>query len=197
MSGRRADVEIRPLSAATWNDFVELFGPDRGASGGCWCMFWRQPREEWKARTRQSNRRKIRRLVTPTSPPGLLAYRDGNPVGWVSIAPRDEFPRLNSSQYLKPIDRKRVWAVVCFYIRRGHRKSGVASALLAAAVESARTRGARIVEGYPVARTQESGDAWTGVPSMFKKAGFKEVERRHPSRPIVRRTLTRSTGRSR
>jgi len=189
MAGRSTEIEVRPLSARTWNDFVELFGQDRGASGGCWCMFWRQPREEWKARTRNGNQRKIRRLVKPGNPPGLLAYRDGKPVGWVSIAPRDEFPRLNSSQNLRPVDRKKVWSVVCFYIRRGHRKSGVASALLSAAVESARQRGARIVEGYPVAGTQESGDAWTGVPSMFTKVGFKEVERRHASRPIVRKTL--------
>jgi GNAT superfamily N-acetyltransferase len=189
MGGAAAEIEIRPLSSKTWNDFVELFGPDRGASGGCWCMFWRQSRADWKARTRHSNQRKIRRLVRPASPPGLLAYRDGKPVGWVSIAPREEFPRLNSSHYLGPVDRKQVWAVVCFYIRRGHRKTGVATALLDAAVESARTRGARIVEGYPAAGTQESGDAWTGVPSMFAKAGFKEVERRHPSRPIVRKIV--------
>jgi GNAT superfamily N-acetyltransferase len=190
MAGRASEIEIRPLSTRTWDDFVELFGPDRGASGGCWCMFWRQSREDWKARTRHSNQKKIRRLVKPKAPPGLLAYRDGKPVGWVSIAPRDEFPRLNASQYLKPVDRTKVWAVVCFYIRRGHRKSGVASALLAAAVESARKRGAQVVEGYPVARTQESGDAFTGLPSMFAKAGFKEVERRHPSRPIVRKTIS-------
>jgi GNAT superfamily N-acetyltransferase len=186
---RTDPIEVHPLTPDRWNDLVELFGPERGASGGCWCMFWRQSRADWKARTRHGNRAKIRRLVKPRKPPGLLAYRDGVPVGWVSIAPRDEFPRLNASQYLKPVDRKNVWAVVCFYIRRGHRKSGVASALLEAAVASARRRGARIVEGYPVAGTMESGDAWTGVPSMFFKAGFKEVERRHPSRPIVRKAL--------
>ncbi len=68
MAGRPAEIEVRPLSARTWNDFVELFGPDRGASGGCWCMFWRQSRAEWKARTRHSNQKKIRRLVKPASP---------------------------------------------------------------------------------------------------------------------------------
>ncbi len=197
MASRTAAIDVRPLSAATWEDFVELFGPDRGASGGCWCMFWRQPREAWKARTRHSNQRKIRRLVKPGNAPGLLAYRDGKPVGWVSIAPRTELPRLNVSQYLKPIDDKKVWAVVCFYIRRGHRKSGVASALLAAAIESARRRGARIVEAYPVAGTTSSGDAWTGVPSMFSRAGFREAERRHPSRPIMRKSVRPLTRRDR
>lgn len=183
-------IEVKPLTAARWDDLVELFGPDRGAAGGCWCMFWRQPKAEWRARTSESNRRKLRRRVKPRgAPPGLIAYREGKPVGWTSVAPRDEFPRLNSSQYLFPVDAKPVWAIVCFYIRRGHRKSGVASALLSAAVAEAAKRGARIVEGYPVAGSTESGDVWTGVPSMFERAGFREVERRHPSRPIVRKTI--------
>lgn len=183
-------IEVKPLTAGRWDDFVELFGPDRGAAGGCWCMFWRQSKPEWKARTNEGNRRKLRRLVRPRrAPPGLIAYREGKPVGWTSVAPRDEFPRLNASKTLAPFDAKPVWAIVCFYIRRGHRKSGVASALLAAAVDEAAKRGARIVEGYPVDGTTESGDAWTGVPSMFQRAGFREVERRHPSRPIVRKTI--------
>ena len=158
-------------------------------------MFWRQPREEWKARTRHSNQAKIRTLVKPNNAPGLLAYRDDKPVGWVSVAPRPQLPRLNASQYLKPVDDKKVWSIVCFYIRRGHRQSGVASTLLTAAIESARRRGARIVEAYPVAGTTESGDAFTGVPSMFIKAGFKEVERRHPSRPIMRKAVRPLTSR--
>ena len=186
----RSKIDVKPLSASRWNDLVELFGPERGAAGRCWCMFWRQTKDEWKARTNEGNKRTLRSLVRPRrAPPGLIAYRDGKPVGWTSVAPRDEFPRLNGSHYLGPVDAKPVWAIVCFYIRRGHRKSGVATALLDAAVEEAKKRGARMVEAYPVDGTTESGDAWTGVPSMFERAGFREVERRHPSRPIMRKTV--------
>jgi GNAT superfamily N-acetyltransferase len=185
----RTEIEVKALTASNWDDLVELFGPERGAAGRCWCMFWRQTKPEWKARTNEGNRSKLRRLIKPRAAPGLVAYRNGKPVGWTSVAPRQQFPRLNGSQYLGPVDDKPVWAIVCFYIRRGHRKSGVATALLDAAVKEASKRGARIVEGYPLAGSTESGDAWTGVPSMFERAGFREVERRHPSRPIMRKTI--------
>lgn len=186
----RSAIDVRPLTASNWDDLVELFGPERGAAGRCWCMFWRQPKDEWKARSNTGNRNKLRRLIKPrAAPPGLVAYTDGKPVGWTSVAPRQQFPRLNGSQYLYPVDDKPVWAIVCFYIRRGYRKKGVATALLDAAVAEASKRGARIVEAYPVAGTTESGDAWTGVPSMFERAGFREVERRHPSRPIMRKGI--------
>lgn len=194
----KGPIEVRPLTPERWNDLVELFGPDRGASGACWCMFWRQPKEDWKARTKTSNRRKLQKLTRDGPPPGLLAYRDDRPVGWVSIAPRKQFPRLNTSQYLKQVDKTSVWSIVCFYIRRGHRKSGVASALLAASVDAAAKRGARVIEAYPVdpvAGHVSTGDAWTGVLEMFTRAGFREVERRHPSRPIVRKRLRASTSR--
>ena len=187
-----AALAVKPLTAARFDDFVELFGPKRGASGGCWCMFWRQTPDEWRARTNESNRRAMRGIVDKRRRPGLLAYRDGIPVGWVSVAPRKEFVRLEGSRTLGPIDDAAVWSIVCFYIKAGQRGAGVGTALLDAAIDEAAKRGARTLEAYPVdtrGRKASNGDVYTGLLPMFTRAGFREVERRHPSRPIMRKTI--------
>jgi GNAT superfamily N-acetyltransferase len=143
----------------------------------------------------------MRKLVDAGERPGLLAYRDGVPVGWVSVAPREQFSRIERSRVLGPVDDEEVWSVVCFFIHRKERGSGVGAALLKAAVDAAAKRGARIVEGYPVdprGGKTSNGSAFTGVDSMFRDAGFEEVERRSAGRPIMRRRLTgRTKARSR
>jgi len=191
-------VVLRPLTPARWDDFVALFGP-RGAAGGCWCMFWRQSGDEWRGRTNDGNRRAMRRIVAGPRRPGLLAYRDGKPVGWVSVAPREEFTRLERSRALGPIDDEQVWSIVCFYIKAGQRRGGVGGALLRGALDEAAKRGATIVEAYPIdssVRTVSNGEAYTGVLPMFTRAGFREVARRHPSRPIVRKRVRKRQGKA-
>lgn len=184
-------LEIRPVTPDRWDDLVELFGP-RGAVAGCWCMWWRLPAKEWETKAYEGNRRSMRKLVDAGEKPGLLAYRDGSPVGWVSVAPREQFPRIERSRVLGPVDDEKVWSVVCFYIHRKERGSGVGAALLKAAVDAARARGARIVEGYPVdpgGGKTSNGSAFTGVESMFRDAGFEEIERRSAGRPIMRKRV--------
>ncbi len=191
----REGIEVHPLTKERWGDLVGLFGPDRGAWGGCWCMWWRLGSKDFDAGSRdhgKANRRALRRLVDRPSPPGLLAYVDGEVAGWVSVAPRDEFDRLNRSPTLKPVDETPVWSVNCFYLDRRHRRRGVGTALLAGAVDHARANGARWVEAYPVdpkVKAVNNADAYTGVVSMFERAGFKEVARRKDHRPIMRRRL--------
>lgn len=198
----RSPVTVRPVTPARWNDLAELFGP-RGVSG-CWCMWWRLSAKDWERNAYDPNRRSMKRLVGRGAIPGLLAYRDGRPVGWVSVAPREEFPRIERSRTLGPVDSERVWSIVCFYVHRKERGAGVGTALLAAAVRSAASRGARVVEAYPVdprgGRTANAS-AYTGVEDMFRRAGFREVARRNPGRPIMRKrvraTATPGTGRAR
>jgi GNAT superfamily N-acetyltransferase len=192
----RDDVIVRPLTPSRWDDLVELFG-DNGAWGGCWCMFFRVARKEFDAGTRnrgKENRAALKQLVERRSTPGLLAYIDGRPVGWCSVAPRSEFGRIERSPIVKPIDDEpSVWSIVCFYMHRGHRGEGVGTALLKAAVDHAARKGARIVEAYPVDPHGKlsNADAYHGLVWMFEKAGFTEVARRSDRRPIMRYVVAR------
>lgn len=185
------EIEFRPLTRETWMDLEELFGP-RGASGGCWCMWWRLRRSEYEKQKGAGNKRAFRGIVDSGLPTGVLAYAGGKPIGWCAVAPRTDYPVFERSRILKPVDDQPVWSVTCFYVPRERRRTGLTSKLLSAAVEYARKQGAKIVEGYPqdpTSGTTVDAFAWTGFASAFRKAGFREVARRSESRPIMRRTL--------
>lgn len=184
-------LEIYPLTPERWPDLENLFGP-RGAVGGCWCMYWRLKSSEYEQLKGEGNRALFKDLVSQGEPPGLLAYIDGEPAGWCSLGPRPDFSRLGRSRVLAPVDDQPVWSVVCFYIHRQHRKSGLSEKLLAAAVEYARAQGADVLEGYPVEPKGEnmpSVFAYTGLASTFRRLGFSEVQRRSETRPIMRLAL--------
>src|SRR5215475_7540632 len=189
---------IEPMDASRWDDLCTLFGPS-GASSGCWCMYWRLPAKEWTAGNGSAardpmngNKVKFQRVVASGEPTGLLAYVDGAPAGWVAVAPRDAFPRVRRSTTLAPLDPDEtdVWSVNCFFIGRRHRRSGLASDLLAAAVTWAKERGAAVVEGYPVMPAEvrgNAGDFYTGTVSQFEKAGFVLQPRPKTIRRVVMR----------
>ena len=141
--------EFHALRPETWPDFERLFGK-RGAAGGCWCMWWRLTRSQFDAAKGEGNRRAMKAIVDSGRIPGILAFRSEEAVGWCSVAPREEFPRLERSRILKPVDNQEVWSVVCFFVEKPHRRSGVSLRLLRAAKTYARSSGAKILEGYPV-----------------------------------------------
>jgi len=181
---------VKPVTPSRWPDLEALFGPNGGCAG-CWCMWWRLPRAKWKAGRKKGNRLALRRLVAGGAVPGLLAYAGKEPVGWCAIAPRQEYPRLARSRTLAPVDDRPVWSITCFFVRRGWRGRGVTGALVGAAVEHVRKRGGRLLEAYPVDPRGATADAWlyTGLASTFLRAGFREVARRSPTRPIVRKAV--------
>ena len=187
-------LETHPLTPDRWSDFEALMGP-RGGADGCWCTYWRQPAAAYRDGKGEGNRRSMQaRVQTGERPPGLLGYIAGMPVGWVSIAPRDEFPRMARSRIVGPLDGRPVWSVNCFFIKAGHRGEGVATALLRAACDFAASHGAEIVEGYPIdplGGRYANAFAWTGLARSFEQVGFTEVARRSEKRPIMRRTLAR------
>ena len=183
---------FHPLTSERWNDLEALFGP-RGACAGCWCMWWRGQRGEWERLKGKGNKEAFHALVMLGTEPGILAYMDGQAVGWCAIEPREAYPALERSRVLKRVDDEPVWSVTCFYVARGNRRRGLTVRLLDAAVEFAGERGARIVEGYPVEpKSEKMADAWafTGTASAFRRAGFAEVARRSETRPIMRRVVT-------
>ena len=181
-------LEFHPLTVDKWKDFEELFG-DRGACGGCWCMWWRLRQKEFEAGKGKTNRRAMKKLVSSGNVPGILAYCEGKAVAWCSVAPRDEYTRLERSRILKPVDDQAVWSVICFFIEKSFRRKGVSVRLLKAAAEFVRGQGGKILEGYPVEPKKESMPdvfAFHGLAQAFKDAGFKEVARRSETRPIMR-----------
>jgi GNAT superfamily N-acetyltransferase len=186
-----SDLTFRPLTINRWKDLENLFG-DRGACGGCWCMWWRLKRSDFERQKGKKNKAALKKIVKSGQVPGIIAYSEGRPIAWCSVGPRETFPALERSRVLKRIDDKPVWSVVCLFIAKEFRKRGVSVAVLKAAVAHAKKKGARIVEGYPTeVKKGKWPDAfvWTGVPSAYLKAGFKEVHRGSPTRPIMRRYI--------
>jgi GNAT superfamily N-acetyltransferase len=184
-------LSFHPLTPDRWMDLEKLFG-ERGACGGCWCMHWRLPRAEFSQQLGETNRQKLMEIVNRGEIPGILAYANDQPVGWCALAPRQTYPLLSRSKILAPPDEQPVWSVVCFFIAKPHRRQKVSTQLLRSAVDYARTKGARIVEGYPIEPKKESypdAFAYTGLAKAFQAAGFVEVLRRSATRPIMRYTI--------
>jgi GNAT superfamily N-acetyltransferase len=185
---------FQPATAARWADVEELFG-ERGACGGCWCMFWRLPRKDFDAGKGAANKSAFKKIVRSGEKPGVIAYLDQEPVSWCAIARREDYSALERSRILQPVDDQPVWSISCLFVKKPYRRQGVSTQLLRAAVEFAASQGAKIVEGYPVEPSMEKMPdpfLWHGVPSAFRAAGFKEVLRRSNSRPIMRFVISRA-----
>ncbi len=152
-------------------------------------MFWKLPNKDFKGLAYDGNKAAQKAIVESRRVPGLLAYSGREPVGWVAVEPRDQYPRLARSRILAPVDGQPVWSVTCFFTRRDHRGRGVTVELLKACVAHVRKHGGKIVEGYP---TEPKGGqlpapfVYTGLASAFRAAGFTEVARRSDTRPIFR-----------
>ena len=136
----------------------------------------------------QANRAELKALVDAGNPSGLIGYRGKVPIGWVSIGPREEFARLKNSPVMRAVDKQAVWSIICFVVPSEYRGQGVAQALLRGAIAYAKQQGATLIEAYPVDKPARSKDdyMWFGAKSMYDKAGFHEVARRKPQRPVVR-----------
>ena len=158
-------------------------------------MTWRLARADFVGGKGDGNRKAFRRIVRSGDEPGVLAYSAGEPVGWCAVAPREVYPALGRSRILAPVDGRPVWSISCLFVTRRLRRSGVSVALIRAAVEHAESRGAEVVEAYPVepySATMPAPFAWTGTVAAFRKAGFSEVARRSRTRPIMRLEVARS-----
>jgi len=185
-------IRFQAVTSKSWKDLEQLFG-DNGACGGCWCMFWRVPRKEYEAKKGAGNKRALKSIVNRGGKPGIIAYVGNQPVGWCAVAPREIYVGLQTSRLLKPVDDRPVWSISCLFVRKDYRRKGVSAKLIKAAVDFAGRQGATCVEGYPSEpATDKTADAflWHGIPSAFKAAGFKEVIRRSPTRPIMRYELS-------
>ncbi|MFI8632416.1 GNAT family N-acetyltransferase [Microbacterium sp. NPDC077663] len=188
-------ITIEPARADRFADAEHaLTGGGDGAD--CWCQWWMHAPKDFDAATPDERRALLREdLATPVAS-ALIAYVDGAAAGWVKVSPRPDQPRLartrNIQKSPEPMDDPDVWAITCFVVRTEHRSQGIASRLLDAAVEHARTHGARLVEGYPLdtdVKRFSSNDLYHGTLSSFLAAGFTETARPAPARPIVAKQL--------
>lgn len=186
------DLEIHPVAPERWEDLLLLFG-DNGAYSNCWCTWWMLTGKEFDAASSQERRDLLQQEVATGHEPGLLAYRQGKPVGWCAVGPRDRYARLNSprARVYRRIDDEDTWVVNCFFVRKDQRRSGISQSLLAATIDQAVRHGATILEGYPrdtSTRSVGAAELFVGTLEMFSAAGFEEVNR-VGDRPLVRLEL--------
>jgi hypothetical protein len=194
-SGAVPDVDVRPLTSERWTDAVSVFGT-RGDPARCWCQWFRLTGEQWRSSRTAARREALREQAAVTPPPGVLAYVEGEPQGWCAVAPRAAYVRLRRAQVLRGTSAEEladpsVWSVTCFVVRLGARRRGLSAALLNGAGELAARHGAASVEGYPVDPSAREGavsssELYHGVLGVFLAAGFREVARPRPARPVVR-----------
>ena len=181
---------VHPVTRERWPDMVDLFsrrGPRGGHRNtpayGCWCMYWRDRSLEHG----EPKKRAMAALVRDGREPGLIAYDGATPVGWISVAARDELPVLLRSPQYRPRDDDEdedVWSIVCLVVDRNARGQGIAKALVGAAVDHAFSRGASSVESYPHV---SSRDDYMGSVALFEGAGFARV-RDANKRAVYRRS---------
>jgi len=182
---------FHPLTPERWPDLERLFGPN-GACGGCWCMFWRMRRPDYRKTAMLEKKRAFKQICHDADrPPGVLVYRDSVPAGWVAIAPRADYIRFAESKMLAPIDDKPAWSITCFFIHRTARRQGLMEKLVEAAVDFARGEGATLIEAYPRPATEKmaSADLYTGTVNCFERAGFEIVAQPNEARVVMRRAI--------
>jgi GNAT superfamily N-acetyltransferase len=187
-----SELTVVPAGDVDWAHLQAVFGT-RGDPSRCFCQrFTMAPGESWASVGRDELAARLRNR-TDGGHPGLVAFLDGEPVGWCAVEPRSAYPRLLRNVRVPWEGRDEdktdagVWAVTCFVTRTGYRRRGISRALCRAAVEHARDGGARAVEGYPMTTTDALvGELHVGIHSVFVAAGFTEV-----GRPTVRRAVMR------
>ena len=187
-------IETKRLRPELWKDLENLFGQN-GACGGCWCMSWRRTKgENWEDMKGYPNKKRFKRLVVSGMAHGVLAYDEGEPIGWCSFDRRQDYSKLDRSPSLKCDDSAEVWSIPCFFIKKDYRGQGVGTLLLSEAVKAIKDLGGKIAEGYPTkpynyGNSIPAAFAWTGTNQMFKKLMFKPVGKKDGSKQRMRLSI--------
>ena len=169
-------IEVKP--AHDFGDMATMFAPKKPESSVCWCLSWRLSSAENNALVGTQRADKVRQLTRRKTAPGVLAYLDGEVVGWAGVAPRSDLHPIEHSRKIPHVDDLPVWSIWCIRVRPGYRKQGITTALIEGAVDYARASGAPAVESYPVDNGSRRVDltmAFVGTRSMFERAGFSTV----------------------
>jgi GNAT superfamily N-acetyltransferase len=189
-------ITVVPATAERWADVRTLLGGD--GDRGCWCQYWRQSSSDYGRLGPGGGRRALREQLDRDPAPGVIAYLDAEPVGWCGVGPRAGMERIVRSRTIPQVDDVPVWSVVCFKVRVGFRRRGVARALLEGAIDYARANGAPALEAYPIdpeGKRLDVSFSYVGFVGMFEAAGFQQVVEtaaRSAGRPriLMRRDLS-------
>jgi predicted GNAT family acetyltransferase len=182
---------VRPLTPSRWLDLEDLFGPDKGANSGCWCMWPRLVSSDFEALSKDQRKKAFRSCVAAGPVPGLLLYEKGKAIGWVAVSPRTEvirFEKAKASALETGKDAQGNFAITCFYVRRGHRKRGLMTDLAKAAIDYAKKKKAKAIDVCPIETDKPLmwGEGFVGIVSVFRELGFEVVARRSRRRPLMR-----------
>lgn len=179
-SPEETSLEVIPAAPEHWSDLEQFF-----AKYPCTCQYWRMSSSEYGRGTKENLAESqaklqaiLRAQLDDETPPGVLAYRGGELVGWCGFGPRQKMERLVRSRTIPKIDELPVWSVVCFIVKVGYRRQGIAGELLQGAIDCARSYGAPGLEAYPVdpeGQRISTSFAYVGTTSMFERAGFERV----------------------
>jgi predicted GNAT family acetyltransferase len=185
---------VHPLTPSRWADVEDLFGPEKGANSGCWCMWPRLTATDFRAMSKEKRKGAFKSCVQKGPVPGLLLYDKGLAIGWVAVSPRADVIRFEKAKAsaLEPGEKSaKHYAITCFYVRTGHRKRGLMTDLARAAIDYAKKKKAAAIDVCPIDTDKPLmwGEGFVGIGSVFRELGFKEVARRSPRRPLMRLSL--------
>jgi len=170
-------IEIKPATRARFDDVATMLGPKNPTSNVCWCLSHRLESKTNRQLVGPARGEYVRKLTARRVAPGVLAYEDGEVVGWAAVAPRSELP-FERSRLIPHVDDLAVWSIWCIRVRPGNRGKGISHVLLAGAVDYAAEKGAPAVEGYPVDNKGQKVDltmAFVGTRALFEQAGFTKA----------------------
>jgi len=184
-------VKLQPLTEDNWNLFEELMG-EKGGCGGCWCMLFRLSSKEFVTNKYEGHKNLMHKIVIGGRPTGMLAIYQKKAVGWMALAPREDYIKIEKSRTLKRIDDKPVWSITCFFVKKEFRKMGLSQKMIQAVIEYAAKNNIKMLEAYPVIPYAEKIPPpflWVGVLSAFTSNGFTIVQQNGKSKTIVRRLI--------
>jgi predicted GNAT family acetyltransferase len=181
-------LEFAPLTVSNWASFETLMG-EKGGCGNCWCMYFRLPYKTFQDNKPDGNKKLMKKLVNKGKPQGLIASMNKQPVGWIAMAPREDYLKLGNSRVFKPIDNKPVWSITCFFIKKELRHQGLSQQLIKGAIDFAKKKKIKTLEAYPAIPYAEKVPypfLWVGVLSSFINNGFEIARQHSKSRAMVR-----------
>ena len=181
-------LKLQPLMADNWGLFEDVMG-EKGGCGGCWCMYFRMSSTEFRNGKYEGHKGRMHEIVKAGKPTGLIATLNEEAVGWIAVAPREDYRRIENSRVFRRLDDKAVWSVTCFFIKKEFRNKGLSEQMIKGLIDYAKKKKIKTLEAYPAIPYSDKVPApflWVGILSAFTKSGFQIIQQNGKSRAMVR-----------